>query len=747
MPKFETRVFKVGDGNFIIKIAGKDMVILDAGAHAGGNGNSKSTLASALELGSLKSVVRGLLPSIENVHTIVSHQHKDHISLLDNIFKDIKNSAPSARINPILVGGARPNKNGTKRAKRQQNIGLTLPDIAKTLGKPVEAHFWGNDGEEIKRKVYEYPAPGLDGKAIDTVPAVKKVETEKDLSFKIGDRLEQMFDPVTRKATIGGETFFKGNNKSAFGDGVSLGRERISILTPRKYQTDKLNTDKHDNNSVNAKSLVTISQFRGIKQVFPGDATGDELDAIKKTYPNAFYGSDMFITPHHNSRGANGQALVMGKLATEEGTNEMPPSIAILSTDRTPENSKQDEENNVRFQKAYEPSMFQVDKYKYNSNTTDLLASKAQLNPRADVSTAIPWTGHRELVTLTTQKLPAGGRFLIGVQDDGKLGVDIGGVGPVNPISLAGKFTPGMLSEIMDKARYSKKTSALVGAFSPTRVNQAFNTPEPLFFQKDTWIPNDVETKAAAQKIINEYFAEKQNTENEFKRNGYDLSAIKFKSRHYVSSSMPTDSTDSTGKKDLINGLFSSTKKDLYRVLRREQNGYKTTTENLGKVTKIISMDPFFREGIKQTNGITDEAYLNEAKKQNFTLGDFQLNKERIISVPLKKERIISVPCQLLNLANPLKRKYSANGTTDDDYLINKKRIISVPFDYSLNTGNNSIIYPLFLKIKALKKQKKYAQQQLLNLANPLIDPYIKRATVAPITSQTSAVKHRPPGR
>jgi len=742
MSKNETRIFKVGDGNFIVKIAGKDMAILDAGAHAGGSGESSTSVPHLLNVGQDGSKFKELLSGVKNIRTIISHPHKDHVSLLDKVFEDIQLEntrrkdllIPEIEIQDWYVGGSRQEK-FTDASK--VDLSQILPKIAEKTSSTIKVHVWESSGSSLSpsssslassidpviRRVYEvtknqssFPRYGA---ASIADPAPKVFQTrDRDISFKVGDRLEQEFDSVTKKATILGETFWKGSaskpGKPAFGDKVSLSRERISILTPTSY------AGSLGNDAVNEKSLVVVSQFRGMKQVFPGDATGSTLEGVKKAYPNAFRGTDMFITPHHNSRGAvgspkgtppisSGQALVMGELATEGGNPDMPSAIAILSTDRSPASNK--DATSMQFQKAYKDSMFQEAAVQYSTPSFpaiphNLLESKKPLNPQADISTAASLVNHRDIVTLTTQKLSKGGRFLIDSQSDGRVGVEISGAGSVNPVSLAGKFTPEMQRQMMQDAKYSKSKGVIVAAFSPKRVG-ALLANLHIQPKKDTWVPSvieqpgNVKTTAEMAKEITDRFAFRKQLLLDGIRNqcltsirvhspAMDslmsdkiLSQFKLNSLHHVTAS----DLAVEDKRNAISKLEQETQSDLYRVIRREQKGIKFEEDNLRSMHKIL----------KKANVLNPESYK---------LSDFQLSKTRCLTVPSKLEGLF------FNLDEV--NKAAAKGAVFSE----------------LQTPEGKIAFHL----KEISRAKKEDTGRLFNLAEPLFDPYIRRdvGTIAP---------------
>jgi hypothetical protein len=694
MPK-ETHIFNVKDGNFILKISDKDAVILDAGY-----GDSK--LAPVLELGTDNSVIKSLLKGVQNVHTIISHQHKDHWNLLPKVFSDIKKNAPTAEIHPVLVGGGKPSS-GTE----------NLQQAAENIGKDILIHFWGDSGGASgskTRKTYNLSPKGT------WIEDPNGNISNKDVSFKIGDKLKAIFD-AGGKATIGGESFAGG----ALGQEISLGRERISVLTPLKSTDEK--------NNPNAESLVSISQFRGIKEVFPGDATGKTLEGVKCLYPRAFWGTDLFVSPHHNSRGSHGakddtkgvgQSGAMAMLANDERTPDMPPIVAIHSTSRTDENEG---DSSTKFQKAYNPSTFQKtnDAYVKELAPVDFNAIKAPLDLKLDKRGPLDWSEHGKMVTFSTAKLGAGGEIIAEVRDEGSLQCKIEEVGPIDPLPLAGKFTPDMLKEIIDKSRLSKKTKVLVEAFDPERVSAVLADKSGSFRpKKTTWIPKeDVRPKAAG--IINDYKAKKSVIGESIKSlflsvntNEYlsalpseNFSEIGLESVHHVE--LPLELKDV--------GLSQDTMENIYRVVRRDQKGYRTEQmmdddgsekqNNVRSLYKILGRDKMFGQNMSV-----------------FLLENFTLSKDKILRVPNKIQSYLPFGLSGTPLQTDCKSAYGNLNGLAKMPVNDLKRELSIVFGPT--NSSDTFAEKLFWYAKLLSKVKKTATGDLLNLASPLVDPYVK---------------------
>lgn len=237
-------IMRVGDGNFILKTSEypdesdfKQGIIIDAGTGKKQPG-AITPKASYSELIDLKKKLEDEKIRITDI--IFYHQHTDHFNYVKK--------------NKYLL---------TYLQKEKPNIydsGNVKGFNPKDLTDEDKIHSWNTQS------------------VTDGAPLEK--------SFKIGEKLTAAFDS-SYKAEIAGVTFAKGITTSNFDEQISLGRERITIVSPSSFGSSDRNSD----------SLSTVSQYRGIKQVFPGDGTPEELEDFNKRFHNLFKGTDMFVPP------------------------------------------------------------------------------------------------------------------------------------------------------------------------------------------------------------------------------------------------------------------------------------------------------------------------------------------------------------------------------------------------------------------------------------------------------------------
>lgn len=383
-------------------------------------------------------------------------------------------------------------------------------------------------------------------------------KTGDKLTFSGGDKITDIFD----------QQFYLPKTSN-----ISLGREKIYYLMPNKLPQIENNRTK------NSQTAISLIRDAGVDLVMTGDL---ESNALKSIGVESGLGSniDFLTVPHHNSNKDPQQPYFI-KNAFANGNKDMPPSIAVLPTDR-------DKEKDT-FNKGVLPL-----------STLTPLSSKPHLYGGT--------SDGRPFYTFSTKSLDPIGFYRFSRMKDGKVKIGDNN-GHAITYSLAGKFNEDALKRIVKRSHYSKKTEDLLNLFHPDKIafvlengtKDLKNAP----ITNGVWIPPDT-LKGPVKNIINNYINDKTDLTTKLTNNpslkGININNLEENKTYGFNFNAIKD----LNQQRLLKNLSSSSLSKLYHTAKRENGGYRLKSENVYSVKKILSKNSI--TGLKKE---TEDALLN----------------------------------------------------------------------------------------------------------------------------------------